>query len=58
MWAILLNALTKEGVSPVKLIKIKQEWEQFDIDRLDPLKRSSGTKKTGEKRGRRHYRRK
>jgi hypothetical protein len=37
MWAILLNALTSEGVSPVKLIKIKQEWEQFDIDRLDPL---------------------
>lgn len=37
MWTLLQNALSLEGVSPVKLVKIKHDWEKFDIDRLDPL---------------------
>lgn len=37
MWTMLSGALTNEGVSAVKIIKIRHEWEQFDIDRLDPL---------------------
>lgn len=37
MWSMLQGALTNEGVSPVKIVKILHEWEQFDIDRLDPL---------------------
>jgi len=37
MWTILHGALTSENVPPIKLIKIKQAWEQFDIDRLNPL---------------------
>jgi Cap4, dsDNA endonuclease domain len=37
MWTLLQNALSQEGVSPVKLVKIKHDWEKFDIDRLDPL---------------------
>lgn len=37
MWTMLNGALTNESVPPVKLIRIRNEWEQFDIDRLDPL---------------------
>lgn len=37
MWTLLQNALSHEGVAPVKLMKIKHDWEKFDIDRLDPL---------------------
>ncbi|MDD2540917.1 MAG: DUF4297 domain-containing protein [Desulfuromonadaceae bacterium] len=37
MWSMLSGALTNEGASAVKMVKIRHEWEQFDIDRLDPL---------------------
>lgn len=37
MWTLLQSALSQEGVSPLKLVKIKHDWEKFDIDRLDPL---------------------
>jgi len=37
MWTMLQGALSSENVSVVKVVKIKQEWDRFDIERMNPL---------------------